>query len=131
MTNRQSLDLDFPLRRRIDEHAREWRVEVGEMLLTPSSVVSFGMRDEAPVVLKVVRERCDEWSSGEVLAAFDARGVVHVLEYTGGAVLMERLTPATSLASLAIEGHDNEATTQIARVMRAMWRHAEYPASTP
>ena len=68
-------------------------------------------------MLKLIRERGDEWHSGRVLAAFDGRGVVEVLEHMDGALLMERLVPGTSLSSVIDDG---EATVIMADVIRRM-----------
>jgi len=68
----------------------------------------------------VVRQPGDEWHCGEVLHAFDGRGVVRVYEYVEGAVLLERLDPGTSLATLALNGRDEEATQILADVIRQM-----------
>jgi len=83
---------------------------------TPTSLLVFGEHNRRPVVLKVIRRRCDEWRCGEVLRAFDGKGVVRVLEHSDGVVLMERLTPGTSLASLSLNGRDEEATEILANV---------------
>src|SRR4051812_4840524 len=64
--------------------ARDWRVTVDASFETPSSMISYGRRDDRPVVLKVVKRLGDEWHSGEVLDAFASRGVVRVYEYVDG-----------------------------------------------
>lgn len=108
------------LSERVEERAREWGVAVGEVVETESSVVAFGRRGGRPVVLKVVRREGDEWRSGEVLEAFGGRGVVRAYEYAGGAVLLERLSPGTQLAELALGGRDEEATEILAEVIGRM-----------
>ena len=105
---------------RVEEKVREWNVVVQDTLETQTSFVAFGTRGNQPVVLKVVRQQGDEWRSGEVLDAFDSRGVVRVYEYTEGAVLLERLDPGTSLAAIALDGRDEEATEIIAEVIQRM-----------
>jgi streptomycin 6-kinase len=72
------------------------------------------------VVLKVVKRRGDEWHSGDVLRAFDGRGVARVLEHVEGAMLLERLEPGTSLAQIARDDRDEEATTLLAGVIASM-----------
>gem|GEM_PF-340948 len=108
--------------KRVEEQARDWRVVVHDVQETPSSFIAFGTRDHRPVVLKVVRQPGDEWRCGEVLAAFDGSGVVRVYEYVEGAVLLERLNPGTALASLSLDGHDEEATEILAEVIHRMSR---------
>ncbi|HKY03399.1 MAG TPA: aminoglycoside phosphotransferase family protein [Blastocatellia bacterium] len=105
---------------RVDERIRDWNVVVQDTLETETSFLAFGARDNRPVVLKVVRRPGDEWRSGEVLRAFDARAVARVYEYAEGAVLMERLNPGTQLVALTLEGRDEQATEIIADVIQRM-----------
>jgi streptomycin 6-kinase len=105
---------------RLQKHAREWGVDVERKSETETSVIAFGSRDHKPVVLKVVKQRGDEWGSGEVLETFDGHGVVRVYEHGPGAVLMERLRPGTSLVSLSLNGRDEEATDILADVIQQM-----------
>ena len=58
--------------------------------------------------------------SAEVLAAFDGRGTVRILERRPDAVVLERLEPATQLAALVGSGDDDEATRILARAIRQM-----------
>jgi len=97
-------------------------------LETPSSFVAFGRRGPRPVVLKVVRQRGDEWRSGEVLDAFAGRGSVRVYEWVAGAILLERLHPGTSLAGLSLAGRDDEATEILCQVIQHMSHPRESPA---
>jgi streptomycin 6-kinase len=119
------------LKRRVDERIAEWRVILDRVSETESSVLAFGRRDGQPVVLKVVRGHGDEWRSGDILEAFEGKGVVRALEHTGGAVLLEHLRPGTSLNSLARSGADDEATAILADVIAAMApRAASYAVAT-
>ena len=108
------------LEKRVEERVRDWGVVVQDTLETQSSFIVFGKRGNQPVVLKVIRQPGDEWRCGEVLAAFDGRGTARVYEYIDGAVLLERLNPGTSLASMALEGRDEEATEILADVIGPM-----------
>ncbi len=105
---------------RTQDRARKWCVDVEHTFETESSVVAFGSRDNQPVVLKVLKQPGDEWRSGEILEAFDGHGVVRVYEYSEGAVLLERLSPGNSLASMALSGRDEEATDILADVIERM-----------
>lgn len=105
---------------RVEEHARAWGVAVEDTSETPTSVVAFGRRGPLPVVLKVVRSPCDEWRSGEVLKALGGGSGARVFEHAPGAVLLERLSPGTYLARLALDGRDDEATEIMADVIRRM-----------
>jgi streptomycin 6-kinase len=97
-----------------------WRVVPECITETDSSILVFGQRDSQPVVLKVIKRHGDEWRSGEILHAFEGRGVVRVYDYVDGAVLLERLQPGGSLASLSLTGADEEATSKLAQTIGAM-----------
>ena len=108
------------LRERFEDRVRHWCVVINETLETESSLIGFGKRGDQPVVLKVVRQPGDEWRSGEILDAFDGKGVVRVYEYVEGAVLLERLSPGNSLAAIALNGRDDEAIEILADVIQEM-----------
>lgn len=105
---------------RLRAAAHEWRVTVDDSIETPSSIIAFGRQHGAPVALKIVRNRGDEWRSGEVIHAFGARGVVRVLAYMDGAMLLERINPGRQLVELTRRGSDVEATEIIGDVIAAM-----------
>jgi streptomycin 6-kinase len=105
---------------RIQQHADDWCLLIEESFETETSVISFVSRDSQRLVLKVVKQEEDEWRSGEILEAFNGNGVVRVFEHTGGAMLLERLQPGTSLATLALNGRDEEATDILAGVIEKM-----------
>jgi streptomycin 6-kinase len=113
---------------RFRECVLAWRIRVQKITHTASSVIAFGDRDEQPVVLKVVRNPGDEWTSGQVLEAFAGRGMVRVLEHAEGAVLLERIAPGSLLASEPIS--DNEASEVIAGVIGRMTPGSP-PENTP
>lgn len=116
------------LQQRVDECIRKWDLVVQTTLETRSSYLAFGTRGDEGVVLKVIREAGDEWGSGDVLRAFDGRGVVRVYEQMDGAVLLERLQPATALADMALNGGDESAIEAIADVIRRMSNPLAAPA---
>src|ERR1700730_19254772 len=91
-------------RDRFEDRVREWSVVVNQTLETESSLIGFGTRGDQPVVLKVIRRPGDEWRSGEILDAFDGKGIVRVYEYVEGAALLERLSPGNSLLGIALNG---------------------------
>ena len=105
---------------RVEERIRSWDVVIQGTLETDSSFLAFGTRGNRPVVLKVIRQPCDEWRCGEVLEAFDARAMVRVYEDVEGEVLLERLNPGTPLADITLDGRDEEATQIIAEVIQRM-----------
>jgi streptomycin 6-kinase len=108
------------LQSRVEERISAWRISVERLVETESSVLVFGQRDDQGVVLKVVRNRGDEWRSGEILDAFEGVGVVRVYDHVEGAMLLERLRPANSLVSLALNGGDDRATDILADVIGKM-----------
>jgi streptomycin 6-kinase len=117
--------IESELLNRIQNYARDWGVVVGDTRETESSVIVFGTRDvdgsrKREVVLKVVKQPGDEWHSGEVLSAFNGRGLVQVYEHAPGAVLLQRLTPGNSLVDLSLNGRDEEATDILADVIQQM-----------
>ena len=105
---------------RLEQQARSWRVDVDRVVETDTSVLAFGRRAEDAVVLKLIRQPCDEWFSGDVLEAFAGHGVVRVLDHVDGAVLLERLNPGTSLASMSMNHDDDRATALVADVIGRM-----------
>ena len=105
---------------RFEDQARGWGVVVNQILETESSLIGFGSRGDQPVVLKVIRRPGDEWRSGEVLDAFDGKGIARVFEYVAGAVLLERLSPGNSLVGKVLNGSDDEATEVLADVIQKM-----------
>lgn len=105
---------------RLAQYAAAWNVEVAAVVHAPVSLVAYGTRKGEPVVLKVIKEPGDEWWSGEVTNAFQARGMARVYEYAGGALLMERLRPGQPLSRMAAAGSDDEATAVLARLIASM-----------
>jgi streptomycin 6-kinase len=115
---------------RVEERVRDWNVVVQDTRETETSFLAFGRRGNQSVVLKVLREPGDEWRCSEVLEAFDGRGIVRVYEHIEGALLLERLNPGTSLADIALDGRDEEATEILADVIQRM-SHPREPLTSP
>ena len=100
---------------------RAWGVAIERTVATDTSLLVHGKRGDAPVVLKVVKQRDgDEWHCGEIAAKFGGRGVVQVYEHMPGAALYERLEPGEPLASLTLAGRDDEATDILAMLLGRM-----------
>ena len=74
-------------------------LDTDETFETPSSVVSYGRRGAQSIVLKVVKQRGDEWWSGDVVRAFDGRGTVRAYAHEGGALLLERAVEQAEAAN--------------------------------
>lgn len=115
---------------RLQKYVGEWGIVVESTIETQSSLIAFGTNNlnavgkrSSPaqsVVLKIIKQPGDEWRAGEVLKAFDGRGVVRVYEQAPGAVLMERLRPGTPLVDVVLNGRDEEATDILSGVIRQM-----------
>ncbi len=116
-------------RNRLEDRAAAWGVVVERTMETETAILAFGRRQDRPVVLKVVRSVGNEWRGGEILDAFGGNGMVRVYEHVDGAMLMEGLSPATRLVSLAMDGRDDQATEILADVMSSM--RASVPVSAP
>ena len=121
---------DDPLIVRFNERARAWRVTVENSFESESSLIGVGRQSDRAVVLKIVKRPGDEWNSGRMLEAFDGQGMARVYEHIEGALLLERLAPATSLSTLVVAGRDEEATSIIADVISRI-KVTDGPASTP
>jgi len=120
MDSKRESDAIVTLRERIGFHARQWGVDVENILESDRTAVALGTRADLSVVLKVARWEGDEWSAGDVLTAFGGHGVVRVYECAPGAVLLERLRPGTPLNTLASSGRDAEATEILAGLIKRM-----------
>jgi streptomycin 6-kinase len=113
-------ELSGELLDRVRRQAHQWNVDLEDVFETQTSTIASVSRDNQPLVLKVVKHQGDEWYSGEILDAFNGRGLARVFEYTGGAMLIERLNPGNSLISLVRDGNDAEATEILADVIQRM-----------
>jgi streptomycin 6-kinase len=117
------------LAKRVADRIAAWRIAPERQVETPDSVLVFGKREYRAVVLKVVKRMGDDWSAGRILEAFEGRGAVRVYEAVGGAVLLERAQPGTTLAARVASGADDEATRILARTIRAMTSQSERATS--
>jgi streptomycin 6-kinase len=106
--------------------AAQWKVAIAEILETEGSLLGFGLSNGNRVVLKV-SSLSDEKHSGSVLRAFQGAGTVRVFESDHGAVLLERLDPATELVELVRAGRDDEATHVLAKTIGLMANHEPPP----
>ena len=116
--------------RQLDLKAAEWHVTLDEVRETPTSLLGFGLRDGARVVLKISKQIGDETHSGEVLKAYGHDGAVRVYESEPGAVLLERLEPGEQLVNVVKRGEDDEATKILAQLIARLANH-EAPAVCP
>jgi streptomycin 6-kinase len=115
---------------RIQQHVRDWHLTIENSFETETSVISFVTRANQNLVLKVIKQLGDEWHAGEVIRAFDGKGVVTVYEHTDGAMLLECLQPGASLSNLVLTGREEEATEILAGIIEKM-SPREAPAKCP
>jgi streptomycin 6-kinase len=121
---------DETLHRRLQERLRLWQVTPERAIETKGSVVVLGRRGDQPVAVKFMSNGHDEWFSGQVLNAFDGNGVVRLLDRADGALLLEQLRPAHSLASVGVNLGDEEANRILSDVILKM-RPGPVPDGTP
>lgn len=104
---------------------RRWSLRAGEPFpnLTYNYVAPAERADGVACVLKLGVPNKELTSEAAALRLFDGRAAVRLLEADadGGALLLQRVAPGTSL--LAVED-DDRATLIAAEVMRALWRPA-------
>lgn len=105
---------------RIAECVNAWDVRLADSRQTRSSFIAFGTWRGIQIVLKVVRRAMDEWNCGPVLEAFGGAPMVRVFQHMPGAVLLERLDPATPLVEMFKVWGDDEATHTIANIISRM-----------
>jgi len=105
---------------RLADRVRAWSVSVERTLKTESALIAIGHQGGRGVVLKVLKASGDEWHAGEIVRAFDRKGVVDVYEHIPGAMLLEQLMPGTPLVRVALDRSDDEATEILADVIQRM-----------
>ena len=110
-------------------HLARWDlVPDGEPIATPSSLLLAVRHNGVPAMLKVA---CDEEErrGGALMAWWDGDGAAKVLARHGPALLLERATGPRSLAAMAADGQDDEASCILCDV--AMRLHVPRVAPLP
>ncbi|GGC49663.1 aminoglycoside phosphotransferase family protein [Chelatococcus reniformis] len=100
----------------------------GASVATASSRLLPVTRDGEPAMLKVA-VAAEERAGNALMTWWNGAGAAHVLAATGDALLLERATGAGSLARMARDGRDDEATAIICAVAAQV--HAPRPAPWP
>src|SRR5678815_4852089 len=91
--------------RRFREALEYWKVEAENWFATETSLIRVGKRDNQAVVVKMILDPADdEWNSGEIVEAFEGRGMVRLLDGSDGVMLLERLEPGTQLLQTVLDG---------------------------
>jgi streptomycin 6-kinase len=91
---------------------------------TPTGAVAFVRRGGERLVLKLLTTDQDEARTGGVLAHWDGRGAVRLVEADPGAVLMERALPGEDLVAVTDRDGDEAATLIACEVMGKLDRPA-------
>jgi streptomycin 6-kinase len=91
---------------------------------TPTGAVAFVRRGGEALVLKLLTADQDEARTAGVLAHWDGRGAVRLVEADAGAVLMERAVPGEDLVAVMDRDGDEAATLIACEVMEKLVRPA-------
>ena len=91
---------------------------------TPTGAVAFVRRGGERLALKLLPRDEDEARTAGVLAHWDGRGAVRLVEADPGAVLMERALPGEDLVSVMDRNGDDAATLIACEVMEKLNRPA-------
>ncbi len=114
-----------------EERLRAWGAEpVCAPWSSRSSVLTNGIRDGLPVVLKIPRVE-EEVRGTALLAWWAGRGAVPVLEHDGDAVLMVRASGSRDLAAMARGRRDGEAAAVLADTAATLHAHGRPHPSVP
>jgi streptomycin 6-kinase len=112
-----------------NDHLERWRLTPdGEPLITGSSALLAVRLDGAPAMLKVALH-AEERRGGRLMAWWNGEGAARVLAQAGDAIVLERALGTRSLAALAREGRDDEATRIICAAVARL--HAPRPSPPP
>ncbi|WP_034157423.1 aminoglycoside phosphotransferase family protein [Sphingomonas sp. ERG5] len=100
----------------------------GDPIVTHSSRLLPVLRDGAPAMLKVAIGSEEKWGAGLMLW-WGGIGAARVLAYGGDAILLERATGRRSLADMATQGMDDDASLIICAAVAGL--HAPRVAPRP
>lgn len=110
-----------------DPYLARWHlVADGAPIVTHASHLLPVHHRGAPAMLKIATMP-DEQAGGTVMQYWNGTGAARVLEYDGAAILLERATGPRSLAEMACNGADDEAT----RILCDTARRLHMPRPNP
>jgi streptomycin 6-kinase len=99
-----------------DAYLERWHLtRDGEPIVTHCSLLLPVRQGTVPAILKIADEE-EERRGPELMAWWNSDGAARVLAREGDAVLLERATGHRSLAQMARDGHDDEASRIICSV---------------
>ena len=106
-----------------------WRlIPDGAPIVTHSSRLFPVRRDGEPAMLKIA-DAPEEKSGAELMVWWNGIGAARVLEHRDDAILLERATGSRSLAEMARNGEDDEATRIICKAVAGL--HASRGGALP
>jgi streptomycin 6-kinase len=112
-----------------EPHLTRWDlVPDGEPIFTPGSQLLPVRRRGEPAMLKVAHEQEERWGA-LLMRWWDGDGAARVLAHDGDALLLERAAGTRSLAEMARDGRDDEASRIICEVAARL--HAPRDAPPP
>lgn len=113
----------------ISNYIELWDLEPdGKPFETPSSLMLFVIHDDQPAVLKIFKHHSDEKRSAEILSLYGGHGAVGVLRSSDHALLLERVVKGETLAQLALEEGDDQATQVFCEIVSKL-HEASFDAS--
>lgn len=98
----------------------------GDPILTPGSRLLPVRREGVPAMLKVAVEAEEKFGS-LLMVWWDGKGAARVLAHDGDAILLERAEGTLSLADLARNGRDDEASRIICSVVATLHAPRQQP----
>lgn len=109
------------------EHLARWElVPDGGLIVTHSSRLLPVLYRGEPAMLKIALEKEERWGAALMLW-WQGEGAMRVLAHSGDALLMERATGGASLADMARNGRDDEASRIICGVAARLHQPRERP----
>lgn len=104
----------------------------GDPIVTRSSRLLPVRRDGEPAMLKIAVESEEKWGAG-LMIWWNGIGAARVIAHCDDAVLLERATGRRSLADMASQGKDDEASLIICDVIAGLHapRHSPPPGLVP
>ncbi|MGO4836499.1 aminoglycoside phosphotransferase family protein, partial [Rhizobiaceae sp. 2RAB30] len=100
----------------------------GDAIVTPSSRLLPVLRNGEPAMLKVATEEEEKWGAG-LMVWWGGVGAARVFEHDADAILLERATGSRSLADMAGNGWDDEASLIICKAIAGL--HAPRQEAPP
>lgn len=105
----------------LESHIAKWRlVSDGQPFETHSSWLCFVRQGDKRALLKVFKPGSNEAPSSRYFAVHHGNGTVRVLAGDAAAILIERISPGTRLATLSLAGRDDEASHLICETIERL-----------